>query len=331
MKRTFDDVLLVPGYSTLKSRSEPNIKTQIVLNKELAVPIVGSPMSNVTDGLMANTLAKLGAIGIVHRFNTIEAQMAEMSKISAGLRAAAVGVAESHQRAEHLYYNSGVTIFAVDVSHGDNLFVLRRIESLKKLFPNAFIIGGSVVTKAAVRRQLSAGAAAIRVGIGPGSICTTRIVTGFGYPQFDAIMECAQAAGRVPVIADGGIKNTGDILKALAAGASSVMLGNMLAGFKESPAEIVFRDHKMYKVYFGMASQRANEDIDKFTPLSEGVEGSLIPFKGKLEDGFPEIVQSIKTGFSYCGADCWANFHPEIIDITSAAMIESHPHGVMLE
>jgi IMP dehydrogenase len=259
-----------------------------------------------------------------------------------------VGVAvgahpEDLDRAGHCL-TAGADVLVVDIAHGHSDHVINMVRSLKKRFPNVPIIAGNVATAQGVRDLAEAGADAVKVGVGSGSICTTRIVTGFGVPQLSAIIDCAIVghALKVPVIADGGIRNSGDLTKSLAAGASSVMIGSLLAGTDESPGATVIREDRRYKIVRGMASLSANMDrrllekselaIEEWGEVvPEGVE-AIVPYKGALVDVVYQLVGGLRSGLSYAGAcsieELWQA--AEFIRITPSGMQESHPHNVEL-
>jgi IMP dehydrogenase len=215
-------------------------------------------MDTVTESKMAIAMAQEGGIGIIHRFLSIEKQVDEIAKVKKQnfIVGAALGVKDAIERARALI-KAGVDVLVLDIAHGHNERALETIKLLKKKFKSIDIVGGNVATKHGVLDLIHAGADAVKIGIGPGAACTTRIVTGVGVPQLSAIIEAAEAAKKfnVPIIADGGIKNSGDMAKALAAGASTVMVGNLLAGAEESPGDHVFEDGVGYKFYRGMASR----------------------------------------------------------------------------
>jgi IMP dehydrogenase len=238
----------------------------------------------------------------------------------------------------------GADVLVVDIAHGHSDHVINMVRDLKQRFPSVPIIAGNVATAQGVRDLAEAGADAVKVGVGCGSICTTRIVTGFGVPQLSAIIECADAgrALNVPIIADGGIRNSGDLTKSLAAGASTVMIGNLLAGTDESPGATVIREDRRYKIVRGMASLSANMDRRKLENrelaieewgevVPEGVE-AIVPYKGALADVLYQLVGGLRSGLSYAGAcsieELWQV--AEFIRITPSGMQESHPHNVEL-
>ena len=234
-----------------------------------------------------------------------------------------------------------VDIIAVDTAHGHSKGVIEKVAQIKRAFPGVPIIAGNVATAGATRALIEAGADVVKVGIGPGSICTTRIVAGIGVPQFTAIMDCAEEADKLGkrVIADGGIKYSGDIVKALAAGGSAVMIGSMLAGTQESPGEIELYQGRSFKVYRGMGSLAAmaagssdryfQEGTKKFVP--EGVEGR-VPYRGTVSEIIYQMKGGLRSGMGYCGKATIEELrlHSEFVRITNAGLLESHPHDISI-
>ncbi len=467
---SYDDVLLIPQRSDIVSRKNVSTKTKLTKNITLNIPIVSANMDTVTEAEMAITMAQLGGIGIIHRFNSIEDQVREVLRVKryrnaiienpvtvnqdatleqakeimnenditgllvvdnnkkltgiltsrdvhlstlntdnvkdlmtpktrliigrpdidikeaqeilfknrieklplvdldwniAGLITrkdllqkrqfpfstiddkdrlmvgAAIGVNEDAlDRAEALI-NVGVDILVIDIAHGHSLLAIEVLKKIKNSFPNIDIIAGNVATAHGVHDLIQAGADAIKVGVGPGSICTTRITTGCGYPQLSAIIHCYQEARKnnVPIIADGGIKVSGDITKAIAAGASTVMLGNLLAGTDESPGNTIIKNGKKYKIIRGMASfgahlgrtartsKNSKDDKDDYVP--EGVE-ALTPYKGSVNEIVSQLLGGFRSGMSYCGTPSLDELcgKGQFIQITSAGMRESRPHDI---
>jgi IMP dehydrogenase len=255
---------------------------------------------------------------------------------------AAVGVSADTKDRIHALVEAGVDAIFIDTAHGHTSRVIQTVKSVKKEFPELQIIAGNIATSEAARDLINAGADGLKVGIGPGSICTTRIIAGVGVPQLSAIMDVAAVAGPlgIPVIADGGIKQTGDIAKALAAGADLVMLGNLLAGHEESPGEKVIYERRAYKVYRGMGSlgamsqgsadryfQDMEDEISKYVP--EGIEGR-VPFKGKVKDTIYQFAGGLRSALGYCGCATIPEMKvkAKFIKITTASLRESHPHNV---
>ncbi len=254
---------------------------------------------------------------------------------------AAVGTSkDTFERIDELVKNN-VDIITVDTAHGHSMGVIESVRKIKAKYPNLKVIAGNVATAKAVESLIDAGADVVKVGIGPGSICTTRIVAGIGVPQLTAVMDCAEMAHKYgkTIIADGGIKYSGDITKALAAGGNAVMLGSLLAGTKESPGEIELYQGRSFKVYRGMGSLSAmaagskdryfQEDAKKFVP--EGVEGR-VPYRGTISDIIYQLIGGIRSGMGYCGAKDLETLRAtaEFIKITGAALRESHPHDISI-
>nr|WP_073343625.1 IMP dehydrogenase [Caldanaerobius fijiensis] len=257
------------------------------------------------------------------------------------LAGAAVGVTRDMMERVAALVNAGVDVIVVDTAHGHSKGVIEAVEKIKEAYPDVQLIAGNVATKEATEDLIKAGADCVKVGIGPGSICTTRVVAGVGVPQLTAIMDCAEAADKygIPIIADGGIKYSGDIVKALAAGASVVMIGSLFAGTEESPGEMEIYQGRSFKVYRGMGSMGAmasgskdryfQEDAKKLVP--EGVEGR-VPFKGPLSETIYQLIGGLRAGMGYCGAkDLEAlRRNARFVKITSAGLKESHPHDIMI-
>lgn len=254
---------------------------------------------------------------------------------------AAIGVTKDFMERTEALVNAKVDIISIDTAHGHQINILKAIERIKNRYPNIQLIAGNVATAGATRDLILAGADCVKVGIGPGSICTTRVVAGIGVPQITAIADCAQEADKhgVRIIADGGIKYSGDITKAIAAGASAVMLGSLFAGVEESPGAIEIYQGRSYKVYRGMGSLAAmehgskdryfQENTKKLVP--EGVEGR-VPYKGLLSDAVYQLMGGLRSGMGYCGTATIDDLrmNGEFIKITSAGLIESHPHDISI-
>ena len=469
---TFDDVLLVPKRSSIRSRAAVDTSAELVPGIRLALPILSANMDTVTEAEMAIAMAQAGGIGILHRFMSIEAQAEQVRQVKRSesfvvenpvtvppeiplrearrrmqefgvggvvvvdeegkllgmvtsrdvllspdeevpvrkvmtprqrlvvaahdehlesardilyrhrieklplvdgedrlvglitakdiiklqkypnatkdakgrLRVgAAIGVRPEDLERAAACVEAGADLLVLDVAHGHADHALEMLRKVKRAFPEVPLVGGNVATPEGVRDMAEAGADAVKVGVGAGSICITRIVTGFGVPQLSAILECAAEARRLglPLIADGGIRTSGDITKALAAGASTVMLGSLLAGTDESPGVAVVRQGRRYKVVRGMASLTANvarkrigrdeelsqEDWEKVVP--EGVE-AMVPYRGAVRDILYQLVGGLRSGMSYAGArtipELWAR--AEFIRIPPAGQRESAPHDV---
>lgn len=259
------------------------------------------------------------------------------------LAAAAVGVGEAHQPRVEALVEAGVDAIVIDTAHGHTRSVLEMVDWIRRRFPKLVVIAGNVATAEGTVALIQAGADVVKVGVGAGSICTTRVVTGIGVPQLTAIFRCARAAHELgkPIIADGGLKYSGDIVKALAAGADAVMLGNLLAGLDESPGELILFEGRRYKDYRGMGSLGAMSDFsrDRYGTgqggavklVPEGVEGR-VPYKGKLSDFVYQLVGGVRAGMGYVGAANLRELREKArwVRITSSGLIESHPHSVIL-
>ncbi len=469
---TFDDVLIIPRRSSLTSRKEVSLKTRFSKNIEIQIPLVSSPMDTVTEEAMAIKMARLGGIGVLHRFTTIERQVEMIKKVKRAenivieepytispdatlgearklseklgvsgfmvvrngklegilsrrdmlfqpndtlvkqvmtpqerlivakgdisiekakeilwrhriemlpivdeqwrlkglitvsdilnklrypnsardrkgrlLVAAAIGVRGDVISHADKLIDAGADALVIDVANGYIDLVINTVKKLKQEFPDIDIVAGNIATKEGAEALATAGADAIRVGIGPGSVCTTRIVAGVGVPQITAIMDSKEGAEPydVPLIADGGIRYPGDIVKALAAGAESVMIGRLFAGTDESPGKIVLKNGKRFKVYRGMASFYArlarktremgevelDRDIEDYAYTSEGVE-AFVEYTGSVEEVVNRLISGVRAGMAYVGArtirELWER--AQFIRITNAGIRESHPHDV---
>ena len=475
LKLSYDDVLLSPKKAIVNSRREISTKTKLTNNISLHIPIVSANMDSVTESEMAISLARMGGIGIIHRFLSIEEQAEEVNKVkradnliiespytieidkflsdakeimkkkgvhgllvieSAGIEkklkgiitrrdimfhneenkivrdlmtpfdrlhkgwvgmsineakevfkktkieklpiidnegnlkglitqkdilkierfpyatrdvkgrlrvGAAIGVKNHFLEQAQALINAKVDVLVVDVAHGHAMRVIEVIKKLKETFPNIEVIAGNVATAEGTQELIEAGADGIKCGVGPGSICTTRIVSGAGVPQLSAVMDCAKVTKQynIPLIADGGVKVSGDITKALAAGASTVMLGSLLAGTDESPGLMTLRNGEKYKISRGMASfgaamgrknreqQKINKDLEDVVP--EGVE-AMVRYKGKVNEVIAQLIGGLRSGISYCGSNSismmWGK--AKFVRITSSGMRESKPHDVSL-
>jgi IMP dehydrogenase len=334
---TFDDVLLMPRHCEITSRTIPSLRSRITKNFSSDIPFIAANMDTVTEEAMAVAMGKLGAIGSLHRFLSPEQQAQEVKNINAlkkdipGLFAAAsVGVKEEGMRRADLLVDAGVDILTLDIAHGDSVMMLEVLEYLKKTHPHVDVIAGNVAMPDGVKRMIDAGADSIKVGIGPGSMCTTRIITGCGVPQLSAIALCVAEAKKhdIPVIADGGLKNSGDIVKAFAAGADSVMLGSILAGTLESPGEVVGG----MKKYRGMASKDAQ--VSWRGNMQKGMapegESHMIPCKGSVNDVVNELAGGVRSGMTYLNAQTLSDINKNALfmEMSASGMVESKPHGM---
>lgn len=353
---TFDDLLLVPSYSEVVP-IQVKLETKLTKQITLAIPVLSAAMDTVTESMMAISLAKLGGLGIIHKNMSVEAQVTQIRQVKSEpfterdatkdaqgrLRVgAAVGVSKNTLERIDALVEAGVDIVAVDSAHGHSKGVIDTIKMIRQKYPNLDIIGGNIVTAQAAIDLIYAGVTCLKVGVGPGSICTTRVVAGVGVPQLSAINDVYQVAKqyKIGIIADGGIKLSGDIPKALAAGADCVMLGSLLAGCTESPGETFEIDGVLYKTYIGMGSltamQRGSSDryfqggvkeLNKLVP--EGIEASVL-FKGPISDVIYQMMGGLRSGMGYCGCETIEDMkqHARFMKITNAGLKESHPHDV---
>ncbi len=469
---TFDDVLLVPKYSDITSRSQTNLETKLSKNISLNIPLISANMDTVTESAMAIAMARQGGLGIIHRFLTIEEETKEVLKVKRGgsvmienpyyigpektvsdaisymhekgvhgllvldsgsklvgiltrrdvmfeteskqlvkdimtkdvitaklgisldeakeilhknrieklpladesghvkglitskdianienfpqaskdkkgrpLVGAAVGVKGDFMERTESLLDAGADVIVVDIAHGHSENAVNTIHHIKKAFPNSELIAGNVATSHGAEDLIKAGVDAVKVGVGSGSICITRVVTGSGVPQLTAVLDCAEVGRKheVPIISDGGIRNSGDITKALAAGASSVMVGSILGGTEESPGLFMTKNGKRFKIYRGMASFYASlgrkskengnvsieEDLNDY--VAEGVE-AMVPYKGSVTDILKQLTGGIRSGLSYCGAHTIKQMqeNSEFIKMSHAGYAESQPHDVSL-
>jgi IMP dehydrogenase len=333
---TFDDVLLVPNYNGIRSRQD--VSTRATLGGlTFELPLVSSNMDTITGSAMATKMAALGGLGILHRFLTIEANVAELRRCPDPSRVGvSIGVGESGLARAEALFAAGARIVCVDVAHGHAKSVNQTIRELRAKWKDQLvIIAGNVATYAGADYLAAAGADAIKVGIGPGSVCTTRIKTGFGVPQLTAIMEC-QKVDR-PLIADGGIRNPGDAVKALAAGASMVMLGGSLAGTDETPGDPLERqnpDGSVSKVkrFRGMASREAQEDFMGQMAEWKTAEGIAVevPARGPVEDVIRDLMGGIRSGLTYAGSSDIKQLQrkAQFVRVSPATAHESGPHAL---
>ena len=334
---TYDDVLLVPQYSDIESRKEVSIGNWLDEERGLwfNLPLIASPMDTVCEDKMAITLGKMGGLGIVHRYNTIEQQVKMASNIFEKLDTHKVGFAigitgDYLNRARALVEDEGAKILCLDVAHGDHILMKKALITLREKLGNGpHLMAGNVATLEGVERLADWGANSIRVGIGGGSICSTRIQTGHGVPSLDSVMECARTFRNVTIIADGGIKNSGDIVKALAVGGDFAMLGSVLAGSSDTPGEVYIssRNGDATKVYRGMASKDAQMDWRGKTSSLEGIS-TTIPYKGNTSEIIDQLENGIRSGLSYSGVrsiqELWAK--AKFIRQTASGTRESDTH-----
>jgi len=328
---SFDDVLLVPKCSDVISRSHINIGSNLDESITLSLPVISSAMDTVTEAGMAIAMHQAGGLGIIHRYNSIEEQASLVRDANIeGMNnvGAAIGVTGDFEERACALHDAGANVICVDVAHGHHCLVKNALETLRGVFGiSLHIMAGNVATLEGFNDLADWGADSIRVGIGGGSICSTRTKTGHGIPTFQSILDCSLSDRDAKLIADGGLKTNGDIVKALAAGADFVMLGSMLAGTTEAPGEIFHSKNKKYKVYRGMASKAAQDDWHGKSSAPEGIS-TTIPFKGGVKIILNDMGGNIQSGFAYTGAKCieelWMK--AEFIKQTSAGQVESSTH-----
>ena len=359
---TFDDVLLIPAESHVLP-NEVDLSTRLAKNIKLNIPLISAGMDTVTEGPMAIAMALQGGLGVVHKNMSIQAQAGEVANVKSVvvpanatkaavddqnrlLCAAAVGVtSDTFERATALL-KAGADAIVIDTAHGHSAGVLRKIKEIRDHFPDATLIAGNVATGEATKALFDAGVDVVKVGIGPGSIRTTRVVAGVGVPQITAIYDAASVAREYgkPIIADGGIKYSGDVVKALAAGGNAVMLGSMLSGTTEAPGEVFEENGKRYKSYRGMGSvgamaqahgssdryfQGGVNEANKLVP--EGIE-ARVEYKGDVSDIVFQIDGGLRSGMGYVGAPDIPTLidKAQFVQITNAGLRESHPHDVQI-
>lgn len=349
---TYDDIQLVPQYSNIPTRTQIKLHTLVSRRYGLLTPIVASPMDTVCGLEMAYKMFKLGGVGCIHRFNSIEEQSNIVKELyhriysedwgnqfeSWGVMVdswhseiphipimASIGVSESDKDRAKSLVDNGCNIIVIDVAHGHHKNVEKMLEWLKdNLDDKVDIIAGNIATKEAAQELESWGADGLRVGIGGGSLCTTRVKTGFGVPNVSCLEDITSVA-KTPVMADGGIRSSGDISKALAIGASSVMLGSLIAGTDEAPGQIVETPKGLYKRYRGSASLETKVTHGQQTRNVEG-ESTTIPYKGGVKFIVNGLIDGVKSALSYGGAKSLEDFNPPYVKVTNSGINEAKPH-----
>ena len=337
---TYDDIQLIPNFSDVQTRQGIDLATQVSRNWTLRIPIVGSCMDTVTEYEMAATLMEMGGVGCLHRFMSIEEQVKQVKKLvafrdgditlSSSPIMAAVGVVGDYLDRAAALEEAGCNIILVDVAHGHHANMEVALAELKaNLTEFTDVIAGNIATAEAAEDLIAWGADGLRVGIGGGSLCTTRVKTGFGVPNVTSIMEVfkvAEDAG-VPIMADGGIKSSGDIAKALAVGADCVMVGSLLAGTKESPGAILETPAGLFKRYRGSASLETKVTHGQKSRNVEG-ESTTIPFKGGVRFIVNGLTDGVRSAFSYAGADNIYDYYAraDFNVVTPAGLAEAKPH-----
>ena len=341
---TFDDVLLEPKYSEVLP-SQVLTETSLSNNLNLNIPILSSAMDTVTESKMAISIAKAGGIGVIHRNLNIKDQISEIKKVKSKklLVGAAVGAGPLEHKRAVAVLKENVDLIVVDTAHGHTKKVSEIIKIIKKIkSKKTTLCAGNIATSEAAKFLIKLGVDVIKVGIGPGSICTTRIVAGIGVPQLSAILAARKGIGKkkVTIIADGGIKFSGDISKALVAGADAVMIGSLFAGTDESPGKLVKKNGKFFKSFRGMGSigamnkgsadryfQTKKKDISKYVP--EGVEG-LVKYKGSVNKIIYQLIGGLKSSMGYLGTKKVKNLRnkTKFVKITKAGFYESMVHNI---
>ena len=341
---TFDDVTLVPRYSEVLPS---DVDTKIILSKNLTlkIPLLSSAMDTVTESKMAIAIAKAGGIGIIHRNLDIKKQIYEINKVKKKnlIVGAAVGAGPKEIKRAEAILKEKVDLIVVDTAHAHTKKVSEIIKKIKKKkSKHTTLCAGNIATAEAAKFLIKLGVDIIKVGIGPGSICTTRLVAGIGVPQLSAILEVKKGTKnkKVSIISDGGIKFSGDIAKALAAGADAVMIGSLFAGTKETPGKLIKKNGQLYKNFRGMGSvgamnkgsaeryfQKIQQDTSKYVP--EGVEG-LVKYKGDLKNIIYKLIGGLKSSMGYLGSKKIINLRnkPKFLKITKAGFYESMVHNI---
>ena len=342
---SYDDVLLIPQHSKMQSRSQVDLSTQITARVTLKLPLISINMTDVTGVEMAIAQGKLGAIGFLHRFVSPEEQadMVKAVKKQNVLVGAAVGIRNDYIKRAEMLAKAGADIITIDVAHAAMERAIEASRLIKEKFGKTCdIVSGVVATFEGAEDLFKAGADSVRIGVGPGTICTTRITTGVGVPQITAVMDGVKAARKYKktILCDGGTKNSGDIVKGLAAGASAVIIASQFAGTQEAPGKLIERKGKKFKEYNASTSLKEKKNHVKslkntsknYLKHIEGVK-SLVPYKGPVAKIIEIMEANLKSGFSYCGAinihDLWEK--AKFIRITSQGIRESGVHDVIVQ
>ena len=358
---TFDDVLLVPKESDILPK-DVNLENKLTKRITLKIPLISSPMDTITEHKMAIAMALCGGLGVIHKNMSLEAQAKEVelvknfneldseeNKASVDkngklLVAAAIGISDDRYKRIEKLIEAGSDIIVIDTAHGHSQNVLKAIKEIKNLYSNIDVIAGNIATSDGAKALIDAGVDAIKIGIGAGSICTTRIIAGIGVPQLTAISDASQIAKKnnVGSIADGGIKYSGDIVKAFAIGADAIMAGGLFSSTYEAPGDVIIIDGKKYKPYRGMGSVGAmiqgskdryfqSEVINKSKFVPEGIEG-VTEYKGHVADVIYQIIGGVRAGMGYVGAKNIGELQEkaEFVKITNQGLAESHVHDVKI-
>ena len=332
----FDDILLVPQQSAITSRHDVDLSMSIGYGKRkihLDLPVIASPMDTVCDVEMCIAMAKAGGIGVLHRYMSYPDQILKAQSLIEQSIGFGVAIASNNgylAQADQLY-NIGVRFFLIDTANGHGNYAVKAVAQLRNAFRDAHIMAGNVATRDGFLRLAEAGADSVRVGIGGGSACTTRLVSGHGVPTLHSIMDCSETFQECSIVADGGIRTSGDMVKSFAAGADAVMIGSMLAGTDEAPGEILI-DHggREVKAFRGMASAAAQKDANGKVSVAEGIS-TTVPYKGSAAHILGQIRGGLGSGCSYTGVEKLADIYEyaEYVSVSALSISESIPHANM--
>lgn len=331
---SYDDVLLAPQYSNIRSRDDVDISSHLG-NVKINLPLIASPMDTISEHMMAVKMSNCGAAAVVHRYNTIDEQVQQV-KIARNLSndpdpliGAAIGITGDYLERAIALKEANISFICLDVAHGHHIIMKEALEQMRKKFNSYLhIMAGNIATLQGVNDLADWGADSVRCNIGGGSICSTRIQTGHGIAGFQTILDCAKTNRNIQIIADGGIKNSGDIVKALAAGAHAVMCGSLFAGTDETPGQIFEEaDGTHWKTYRGMASKEAQVRWRGRYSSFEGVS-ARVPYRGAVQGILTDLEQGIRSGFSYSGAHTLQELQQKAMFVkqTSSGLSESHTH-----
>lgn len=333
---SYDDVLLKPKKSSVKSRK--NVDTRVDLSDDISLekPFISANMDTVTEEEMAKAMAKNGGMGIMHRFQDIENQVEKINQIEDYLVGGSVGVNEDYIKNTGLLIEAGADAICIDIAHGHLEMCLNAVEEIKQEYPDITLIAGNIATKDGAIHLSQRGVDVIKVGIGPGSTCITREVTGVGVPQFTAIRniynELNEIVNTPTIIADGGIKKSGDIVKSLMAGADAIMAGSLFSGCKEAPGEVHDIGGEKFKIVRGMASSEAREENHKNYDDPSAIEGKegYVKYSGEVKNVIDELIKGVRSGLSYCGGHTIeeARENAEFIRITNSTKQRNGTHGI---